>query len=227
MRGSVQCYFILSQLARFCKKNLRKFADDGGGDCDARRRPSRRKIALPRARSISRSIGAAPQPHRSPPQELCKFRRFPLARSGIRELHCLPHVRRGFEYVRHAAEFMKFRCPAYARRRIYSARGAYRAGDGVFSEFTNRITLLKQRNSGLKPPRYCPRGILGRQSGIMRFRSGYASAAFSEPGIFRSRFIRTAAAAHTRNSVTGNAIHIPEICRVRFSSHIKGKSRIP
>ena len=51
--------------------------------------------------------------------------------------------------------------------------------------------------------------------------------AFSEPGIFRFRFIRTAAAAHTRNSVTGNAIHIPEICRVRFSSHIKGKSRIP
>ena len=132
MRGSVQCYFILSQLARFCKKNLRKFADDGGVDCDARRRPSRRKIALPRARSISRSIGAAPQPHRSPPQELCKFRRFPLARSGILELHCLPHVRRGFEYVRHAAEFMKFRCPAYARRRIYSARGAYRAGRGCF-----------------------------------------------------------------------------------------------
>ena len=131
------------------------------------------------------------------------------------------------EYVRHAAEFMRFRCPACARRRELPARGACRAGDGVFSEFTNRITLLKQRNSGLKPPRYCPRGILGRQSGIMRFRSGYASAAFSEPGIFRSRFIRTAAAAHTRNSVTGNAIHIPEICRVRFSSHIKGKSRIP
>ena len=156
-----------------------------------------------------RHTSAAP-----PVRELCKFRR-------------LPHVRQGFEYVRHAAEFMRFRCPAYARRRIYSARGAYRAGEGVFSEFTNRITLLKQRNSGMKPPRYCPRGILGRQSGIMRFRSGYASAAFSEPGIFRSRFIRTAAAAHTRNSVTGNAIHIPEICRVRFSSHIKGKSRIP
>ena len=36
------------------------------------------------------------------------------------------------EYVRHAAEFMKFRCPAYARRRICSARGAYRAGRGCF-----------------------------------------------------------------------------------------------
>jgi|GEM_PF-6661137 len=27
---------------------------------------------------------------------------------------------------------MRFRCPAYARRRIYSARGAYRAGRGCF-----------------------------------------------------------------------------------------------
>ena len=226
MRGSVQCYFILSQLARFCKKNLRKFADDGGGDCDARCRPSRRKIALPRARSISRSIGATPQPRR--PRRNCASSAAFHSRAAESVSCTVCRMCGGVcEYVRHAAEFMRFRCPAYARRRIYSARGAYRAWDVVFSKSANRITLLKQRNSGLKPPRSCPRGILGRQSGIMRFRSGYASAAFSEPGIFRSRFIRTAAAAHTRNSVTGNAIHIPEICRVRFSSHIKGKSRIP
>ena len=54
------------------------------------------------------------------------------------------------EYVRHAAEFMRFRCPACARRRELPARGACRAGDGVFSEFTNRITLLKQRKSKSK-----------------------------------------------------------------------------
>ena len=31
-----------------------------------------------------------------------------------------------------AADFVRFCCPAYARRRIYSARGAYRAGRGCF-----------------------------------------------------------------------------------------------
>ena len=61
---------------------------------------------------------------------LSRYRR--AARVGGCGLCRLPHVRRGFEYVRHAAEFMRFRCPACARRRIYSARGAYRAGRGCF-----------------------------------------------------------------------------------------------
>lgn len=147
MRGSVQCYFILSQLARFCKKNLRKFADDGGGDCDARRRSSRRKIALSRARSISRSIGATPQPRR--PRRNCASSAAFHSRAAESVSCTVCRMCGGVcEYVRHAAEFMRFRCPACARRRELPARGACRAGDGVFSEFTNRITLLKQRNSG-------------------------------------------------------------------------------
>ena len=130
---------------------MRKFAHDGirEGDCDARRRSSRRKIALSRARSISRSIGATPQPRR--PRRNCASSAAFHSRAAESVSCTVCRMCGGVcEYVRHAAEFMRFRCPACARRRELPARGACRAGDGVFSEFTNRITLLKQRKSKSK-----------------------------------------------------------------------------
>ena len=36
---------------------------------------------------------------------------------------------------------MKFRCPAYARRRIYSARVAYRAWEGVFEIYKSNYVV--------------------------------------------------------------------------------------
>ncbi len=112
---------------------MRKFAHDGirEGDCDARRRSSRRKIALSRARSISRSIGATPQPRR--PRRNCASSAAFHSRAAESVSCTVCRMCGGVcEYVRHAAEFMRFRCPACARRRIYSARGAYRAGRGCF-----------------------------------------------------------------------------------------------
>ena len=83
---------------------MRKFAHDGirDGDCDARRRSSRRKIALSRARSISRSIGATPQPRR--PRRNCASSAAFHSRAAESVSCTVCRMCGGVcEYVRHAA----------------------------------------------------------------------------------------------------------------------------
>ena len=124
---------ILSQLARFCKKNLRKFAHDGirDGDCDARRRSSRRKIALSRARSISRSIGATPQPRR--PRRNCASSAAFHSRAA-ESVSCTVCRMCGGVYE------IPLSCVCSAADLLRARR--IPCGEGVFSKSANRIPLF-------------------------------------------------------------------------------------
>ena len=88
---SVRCYFILSQLVRFCKKNLRKFASGGTGFAMRAAALSVRRVILLRARNISRSG----EERRSPlPRNLRRTRRMAKvsARSVRNDVRRLPRV---------------------------------------------------------------------------------------------------------------------------------------